>query len=149
MCYDTLKAMGENPPGKTNPQKKPPAITNDQKYKDLIRGLEMQKEVKGCFPPHPKMEKLKSLVLEHLLTKGATGEEGGPAGPNSDTRVMVFVSFRDCVEEVVDYLNRDSPLIKATKFVGQGTDKGGRKGFAQKEQLAVYLLSSFPSCSGS
>jgi len=138
MCYDVLKAMGEGTSGKANVQKKVPVITKDQKYKDLIRGLEMQKEAQGHFPPHPKMEKLKSLVLEHLLSKGTTGEDGGPAEPNPNTRVMVFVTFRDCVEEVVDYLNEESPIIKATKFVGQSTDKGGRKGFAQKEQLAVY-----------
>lgn len=134
MCYDLLKTIEDGSSGKANPQKKPPAITKDQKYKDLMRGLEMQKEVQGRFQPHPKMEKLKSLVLEHFLTKGATDEA------STDTRVMVFVSFRDCVEEVVDYLNFDSPIVKATKFVGQGTDKGGRKGYAQKEQLAVYTL---------
>ncbi|KAF9651402.1 P-loop containing nucleoside triphosphate hydrolase protein [Thelephora ganbajun] len=137
MCYDALKAMNEKSAGKANSQKKAAAITNDQKYKDLIRGLEMQKEALQHFPPHPKMEKLKSLVLEHLLTKGAMGEDGEPAKPNPNTRVMVFVSFRDCVEEVVEYLNLESPIIRATKFVGQGTDKGGRKGFAQKEQLEV------------
>ena len=138
MCYDALKAMAGEPSEK--PSKKPPAITKDQKYKDLIRGLEMQKENLHRFPPHPKMERLKSLVLDHLMRKGTADEGGGSTEPNLDTRVMVFVSFRDCVEEVVDYLNSDSPIIKATKFVGQGTDKGGRKGFAQKEQLAVRSL---------
>jgi ATP-dependent DNA helicase MPH1 len=144
MCFDTLRAMGENSDGKTNAQKKPPAITKDQKYKELIMGLEGL----GQFPPHPKMEKLKSLVLEHLLTKDATGEDRGSTEPNPNTRVMVFVTYRDCVEEVVDYLNLESPIIKATKFIGQGTDKGGRKGFAQKEQLGVCpLIISFPPIS--
>ena len=137
MCYDTLKAMGENTSGKAVAQKKPPAITKDKKYQDLITELEMHKQNRSRFPPHPKMEKLKSLVLEHLVGRGED-EGGGSAEPNPDTRVMVFVSFRDCVEEVVDYLNSDSPIIKATRFVGQSADKGGRKGFAQKEQLAVY-----------
>lgn len=143
MCYDTLKAMGESSGGKANSEKKAPPITKEQKYKDLIRGLEMQKEKESRFPPHPKMEKLKSLVLEHLVTRGAEGEGGGPSEPNPNTRVMVFVSFRDCVEEVVQYLNLDSPIIKATKFIGQGTDKGGRKGYAQKEQLEVRSLTLF------
>ena len=135
MCYETLKAMSENSSGKANPQRKPPAVTKEQKYKELILGFEKLDR----FPPHPKMEKLKSLVLEHLLTKGAGGEDDGSAEVNRNTRVMVFVSFRDCVEEVVDYLNLESPIIKATRFVGQSTDKGGRKGFAQKEQLEVRL----------
>jgi len=148
MCYDVLKAMGENP-NPDNPQKKAPAITKDQKYKDLITGLEMQKEREHHFPPHPKMEKLKSLVLEHFTRKGEMDQDDGTTEPNSNTRVMVFVSFRDCVEEVVDYLNLDDPIIKATKFVGQSTDKGGRKGFGQKEQLAVSLLMFLLSYSGS
>jgi len=139
MCYDTLKAMGESSGGKKAPQ-----ITKDQKYKDLVRGLEMQKEQLSRFPPHPKMEKLKSLVLEHLLTRGEMGEDGGSSQLNPGTRVMVFVSFRDCVEEVVEYLNCESPIIRATKFIGQGTDKGGRKGYAQREQLEVYSPCSFP-----
>jgi ATP-dependent DNA helicase MPH1 len=142
MCYDVLKAMGEKPGDKSKTQKKPPAITKDPKYKELMMGL----EGRGQFPPHPKMEKLKSLVLEHLLTKDATDEDRGPVEPNPNTRVMVFVTYRDCVEEVVEYLNLESPIIKATKFIGQGTDKGGRKGFAQKEQLGVrspiFLFSS-------
>ena len=144
MCYDTLKAMGENSGGKPNSEKKAPPITKDQKYKDLMNGLEIQKAQKDKekdpaprFLPHPKMEKLKSLVLEHLLTKGATDEGSGPPEPNPNTRVMVFVSFRDCVEEVVGYLNSDSPLIRAAKFIGQSTDKEGRKGYAQKQQLEV------------
>lgn len=136
MCYDTLKAMSESPGGKANPQKKPPAITKEPKYKELMMGFEGL----DPFPPHPKMDKLKSLVLEHLLTKDATGDDRGPAEPNPNTRIMVFVTYRECVEEVVDYLNLESPIIKATKFVGQGTDKGGRKGFAQKEQLNVSSL---------
>ena len=144
MCHDTLKGMSQAPGGKTNPQKKPPAITNDPKYKELIMGL----EAIDHFSPHPKMEKLKSLVLEHFLSKGATGEGDEPAETDSSTRVMVFASYRDCVEEIVEYLNLESPIIKATKFIGQGTDKEGRKGYAQKEQLAVSYrtLSSSPGC---
>jgi ATP-dependent DNA helicase MPH1 len=143
MCYDVLKAMGENSGGKPNSEKKPPAITKDQKYKDLMKMLEIQEGEIPRFPPHPKMEKLKSLVLEHLLTKGAV-EDGGVAEPNPNTRVMVFVSFRDCVEEVAGYLNLEAPIIKASKFIGQSTDKGGRKGYAQREQLEVYPLMPFP-----
>lgn len=145
MCYDTLKAMGENSGAEANAQNKYRAITRGEKYKELMLGLERLDH----FPPHPKMKKLKSLVLDHLWTKGATGEGGGTGEFNPNARVVVFVSYRDCVEEVADYLNLEYPIIKATRFVGQGKDKGGRKGFAQKEQLdvrasAIFL---FGSCS--
>ena len=45
--------MGENPSGKANSEKKAPLITEDQKYKDLIRGLEMRKENSPDFPLAP------------------------------------------------------------------------------------------------
>lgn len=149
MCYATLKEMGETSGGKANSEKKAPPIAKDQKYVDLMRGLEMQKENLSGFPPHPKMEKLETLVLEHLLRKGAAGEDDDPAESNPNTRVMVFVSFRDCVEEVVDYLNRQDPIIRATKFIGQSTDKGGRKGYGQREQLEVCSSAHVSSCSRS
>src|ERR1700743_3596893 len=101
MCYDILKAMSESSDGKANPQKKPPAITKDKKYQELVMGLEGL----GHFPPHTKMEKLKSLCLGHLLRNDGMGEDRGPGEPNPNTRVMVFATYRDCVEEVVDYLN--------------------------------------------
>ena len=53
MCYDTLKAMGESSGGKANSEKKAPPITKEQKYKDLIRGLEMRKENSPDFPLAP------------------------------------------------------------------------------------------------
>ncbi|KAJ7630699.1 hypothetical protein FB45DRAFT_1027891 [Roridomyces roridus] len=48
-----------------------------------------------------------------------------------------FASYRETVEEIVDYLNLDKPLIRANPFIGQATDKQGRKGMSQKEQLDV------------
>lgn len=125
--------MGEESGDKSETQEKPPAITQNQEYKELI----MRLEGRGQFPPHPKMEKLKSLILEHFMAKDATDEARGPAKPNPNTRVMVFTTYRDCVKEIVEYLNLQSPIIKATKFIGQDMDKGGGKGFTQKEQLGV------------
>lgn len=132
MCYDTLKAMGGNSGSKFNAQKNPPAITEDQKYEELILTFERLDR----FPPHPKMERLKRLVLEHLL-KNVAGDNRGSAGLNPDTRVMVLVTYSDCIEEIVDYLNVESSIIKATKFVGQATDKGGGEGFSRREQIEV------------
>jgi ERCC4-related helicase len=131
MCYDILKDTAEN--------SSIHFIAGNRQYKELMsgfRGLDR-------FSPHPKMEMVKSLVLDHLSTKGATGEGGGIAEFNPNTRVMVFTSYRKCVEEVVDYLNLASPAIKATKFVGQRKDKSGRKGCAQKDQLDVRASAIF------
>ena len=78
---------------------------------------------------HPKMEKLKELLIQHF---GERMDEDG-----EESRAMVFVTYRECVDEIVDMLEAEKPLIRATRFVGQGIDKQGKKGYGQKEQLEV------------
>ncbi|GAA6016098.1 hypothetical protein JCM11491_000667 [Sporobolomyces phaffii] len=81
---------------------------------------------------HPKMEKLRAMCLEHFeATKDDVDEY---TGEKRETRVMIFCNFRAVVEEIVDCLNTQRPLIKATPFVGQASSKG-TKGKSQKEQL--------------
>ena len=93
----------------------------------------------GELPPHPKMEKLRTLLIEHFAQKGFDAEANGAEGSdlNSDSRVMVFTSFRHTVDLIVDMLNKDQTLIRAVPFIGQGVDKKGKKGYGQKEQLEV------------
>ncbi|TFY79737.1 hypothetical protein EWM64_g4276 [Hericium alpestre] len=139
MCYGTLKDAAEDvgKDGKTSTSK----MTNDPAFRELMRELEAQK-ARG-FAIHPKMEILKRLVIDHFGKKmGDTDVQevdsnGAQVNGDEQTRVMVFVSFREAVDEIVTFLNQESPLLRATKFVGQGTDKQGKKGFAQKEQLDV------------
>lgn len=53
-----------------------------------------------------------------------------------DTRVMIFSSFRDSVQEIAEMLSRLQPVVRVMTFVGHSTGKG-MKGFTQKEQLEV------------
>ncbi|KAJ7293338.1 hypothetical protein C8J57DRAFT_1268767 [Mycena rebaudengoi] len=76
------------------------------------------------FSMHPKMDRMKALVVQHFAEN--LGEDGNEP---EETRVMVFVTFREAVDEI--------PLIRANKFIGQGTDKQGKKGLAQKQQLEI------------
>ncbi|CAE6429485.1 unnamed protein product [Rhizoctonia solani] len=77
------------------------------------------------FPPHPKMEKLNEILVEHFDIPDA-----------NETRVMVFTNFRESVDEIVAHLNaNESGKIKAHRFIGQAGGKGGDKGMSQKEQL--------------
>lgn len=78
---------------------------------------------------HPKAEKIKMIALEHFTPK--------PGVDQSSSRMMVFASYRDYVEELVEFLNQEQPLLRATQFIGQGSDVRGRKGMQQKEQLNV------------
>ncbi|KAG1841332.1 P-loop containing nucleoside triphosphate hydrolase protein [Suillus subalutaceus] len=103
-------------------------LRKDKNFMALLSELEVQKVRPGGYGMHPKMETLKMLLLQHFGARMGEGEE---------TRAMVFVTYRECVDEIVHILNEESPLLKVTRFIGQGTDKQGRKGFAQKEQLEV------------
>ncbi|KAI6005074.1 hypothetical protein F5J12DRAFT_921301 [Pisolithus orientalis] len=115
--------------GKKGPKN---ALKNDPTFQKLLSELESHKGRPGGFGMHPKMETLKLLLMQHFGSRMADGEE-----TSEDTKAMVFVTYRECVDEIVAMLNEERPLLKATKFVGQGLDKKGRKGFAQKEQLEV------------
>ncbi|QRW05020.1 Helicase conserved C-terminal domain [Ceratobasidium sp. AG-Ba] len=82
--------------------------------------------LKTQFPPHPKMEKLISLLRDHFDTEDA-----------QETRVMVFTNFRESVDEIVAHLNENGPKIRAARFIGQAGGKTGEKGMNQKEQIAA------------
>ncbi|KAH9466537.1 hypothetical protein PSHT_07512 [Puccinia striiformis] len=93
-------------------------------YKSLmseIRELTLSPD----FVPHPKMEKMKALTLEFFLNAQDQGKS---------SRVMIFCHFRDMVTDIVDYLNQERPLIKASPFVGQSNDVRGNRGMNQKTQ---------------
>ncbi|KFO61959.1 Fanconi anemia group M protein, partial [Corvus brachyrhynchos] len=84
---------------------------------------------------HPKLKKLEEIVIEHFKSwkKGCSDEGKSESG---DTRVMIFSSFRDSVQEIAEMLARLSPAVRAMTFVGHSSGKS-TKGFTQKEQLEV------------
>lgn len=144
-CYNFLKgiAAGTAETESKKPSTAHAALQKDPGFKMLIKEFEAQKS-RG-FSLHPKMEKLRTLLVQYfakgMLDREEQGQDAQPASEADDSRVMVFVSFRECVDEVVEMLNKENPLIRATRFIGQGTDKHGKKGIAQKEQLEVNLSS--------
>ena len=87
------------------------------------------------FVGHPKLEYLRSVVLNHFLD---AGDGRGAAAGNSpaNTRVMVFVHYRDSAEEVARVLKRNEPMIRPHVFVGQANSKGS-EGMDQKKQLDI------------
>ncbi|XP_041514715.1 Fanconi anemia group M protein isoform X1 [Microtus oregoni] len=88
---------------------------------------------KTFFYSHPKLKRLEEVIIEHFRSWNAknTAETKGP-----ETRVMIFSSFRDSVEEIAEMLSRHQPLIRVMTFVGHASGKN-TKGFTQKEQLQV------------
>ena len=74
---------------------------------------------------HPKMDKLLQVVQEHFTRHR-----------ESETRVIIFSQYRECVTELVACLTNLRPLVRAMPFIGQA-GANGRKGLTQKDQLEV------------
>ncbi|MCJ1380843.1 3'-5' DNA helicase [Xylographa soralifera] len=87
------------------------------------------------FIGHPKLEHLRSVVLNHFLDAG--DGKGVIAGVSpANTRIMVFAHYRDSAEEIARVLRRNEPMIRPHVFVGQATSKGS-EGMDQKKQLDI------------
>ena len=110
------------------------------KYASIIRKDENFNKMYNCiqgwiknpdFVGHPKLEHLRSVVMNHFMDAGE-GTDGKP----SATRIMVFAQWRDSAEEITRVLRRNEPLIRPHVFVGQADAKGS-EGMDQKRQLQV------------
>ena len=151
MCYTCLKEVADGgvseETGKTKSSKTAQGqLRTDATFQILMKEIEGMRNRAGGFGPHPKMETLKMLLIQHFAVRmedaggdDAAGGAGEGREGGQETRAMVFVTNRGCVDELVEWLNAEGPLLRATKFIGQGTDKQGKKGFAQKEQLDVGI----------
>lgn len=135
MCFRSLTAEAEG-----EAADKPSGLNKDSAFQALMEELKLQKS-RG-FAIHPKLEMLKTLVVQHFGQRLHDDGDSNVGERSEDTRAMVFVTFREAVDEIVDFLNRESPLLRANKFIGQGIDKKGNKGLAQREQLDVSFISS-------
>uniref|UniRef100_A0A7J2TIB3 DEAD/DEAH box helicase n=1 Tax=Archaeoglobus fulgidus TaxID=2234 RepID=A0A7J2TIB3_ARCFL len=89
-------------------------ISNDPNFRDaLMLSLRISKE-------HPKILKLKEIVLEQLKN-------------NPDSRIIVFTNYRDSADFLVAELSTIAPT---SKFIGQA-DREDEKGMKQREQIEV------------
>lgn len=104
-----------------------PASTSDASA--FQRG---NKEKKFVYS-HPKLKKLEEVILEHFKSWNAKATTEKKC---HESRVMIFSSFRDSVEEIAEMLLQHRPVIRVMTFVGHASGKN-TKGFTQKEQLQV------------
>ncbi|KAF7658730.1 hypothetical protein LDENG_00008670 [Lucifuga dentata] len=92
---------------------------------------------------HPKLKKLEEVVLQHFRGWAESLAENNASASTVSrpqevsTRVMIFSSFRESVQEIAAMLDRRAPLIRVMTFMGQASAGKGVKGFTQKEQLEV------------
>ncbi len=98
-------------------------LFRDSGIKRILELIETNKK-KGIV--HPKLERLAEVLHNQIIE-------------NEDSRILVFCHFRDSVNNIVKFLERDE-TIKAHKFVGQAT-KSSDKGLTQKMQ--IQLLEEF------
>jgi Fanconi anemia group M protein len=70
---------------------------------------------------HPKPAAVLGIVKEQIDT-------------HPDSRIIIFATFRDTVQLLVDYLTKNG--ISCERFVGQAT-KDAEKGLSQKRQIAA------------
>ncbi|KAJ4494291.1 hypothetical protein C8R41DRAFT_829634 [Lentinula lateritia] len=140
MCYDDLEAYARGPdstdgmkPSEKAKATKAKKVHTNPLFLNLMNEIRAQ-NAQG-FKMHPKMEKMKNLIMQHFGAR--MSEDGDPESGEGATKAMVFVTHRAAVDEIVEVLNAEQPLIRATPFIGQGTDKKGKKGLAQREQLEI------------
>ncbi|KAL2007956.1 hypothetical protein VTN00DRAFT_7938 [Thermoascus crustaceus] len=108
-------------------------IVQDENFKKLMSYLQPWAS-NPEFIGHPKLEYLREVVLNHFMDAGeGLGADGRPS---SNTRIMIFVHFRDSAEEVTRVLKRHEPMIRPHVFVGQTSAKGS-DGMDQKTQLSI------------
>ncbi|XP_040825749.1 Fanconi anemia group M protein isoform X1 [Ochotona curzoniae] len=88
---------------------------------------------KSFFYGHPKLKKLEEVVVKHFTSWNAQNTSEKKC---EETRVMIFSSFRDSVQEIAEMLSQHRPVIRVMTFVGHASGKS-TKGFTQKEQLEV------------
>ena len=98
-------------------------LFGDSDIKRALRLIETSKQ-KGIV--HPKLEELAGVLHDQIIE-------------NEDSRILVFCHFRDSVNNIVKFIERDE-VIRAHKFVGQAS-KSLDKGLTQKKQ--IQLLEDF------
>lgn len=88
---------------------------HSQKLVDLL-------DTANHIPPNdPKLDKLYELVKEFIES-------------STDSKVIVFCSYRTVVEDIVERLNNPPSVVKCVSFIGQSSSKTS-KGCNQREQL--------------
>lgn len=139
MCYQWLKDSLANSgkSGKANP------LLQDESIALVMR--EFEKHAKQGFPAHPKMSELKKILIQHFTSRDSDllAPPDAAISEKTCTRAMIFANHRATVQEIVRFIETEAPFLKPTQFVGQGSDKKGNKGLAQREQLdarAIHLL---------
>ncbi|THU94870.1 P-loop containing nucleoside triphosphate hydrolase protein [Dendrothele bispora CBS 962.96] len=108
MCYTALQDLGREP-DKPSKAKKP--LRSEPLFQAVMAELESQR-AQG-FSIHPKMEKMKNILIQHFGARLNDPDE--PEESVRGTKAMVFVTNRQAVDEVIEELEAQKPLIRASR----------------------------------
>jgi len=97
---------------KTETSKASKSIVNDR---DIIKAIELIKNLDEKKVKHPKMEKLYQIAQQEIKQ-------------NPNSKIIIFANFRDTVKEIVNLLKQDKEL-RPIQLVGQ------KEGVTQKIQI--------------
>jgi ERCC4-related helicase len=91
--------------------------------------LEKKRSLMRTGAVHPKLLELERVVLKHF-------EENRKQGTLRETRVIIFATYRETVENIVTRLSKFTGTLKVMKFVGQSSGKR-TKGLGIRDQKRV------------
>ncbi|EMR11430.1 hypothetical protein PNEG_00451 [Pneumocystis murina B123] len=120
--YKKLKELVDGPTLKKHRK----CLESDEKFRQIISLIEKLRSM-PTYIGHPKLEKLRSLVLNHFVNANDKNEE---------TQAMIFVEYRSSAEDIMKVLEEHYPLVKAELFIGQSSSKLS-SGMTQKEQISI------------
>lgn len=136
MCYNVLKELAQEKEQRSPKKAAALPFHNGTVFKALVQEIETQR-AQG-FPPHPKVDFLLNIALEHFLPSYPKNKNVvADSREVEQTQVMIFVTFWDYMEQEVHALNAHHLTICASQFVGQAKVKDGNKGIKQAGQSEV------------
>ncbi|XP_077319681.1 Fanconi anemia group M protein [Lithobates pipiens] len=109
---------------------------NLYQHLELMFSASSDLDVKPIIYSHPKLKKLEEVVIQHFNSWSKQRQNSSGKSPEN-TRIMIFSSYRDSVQEIAEMLNRHQPTVRVMTFVGHSSTGKGVKGYTQKEQLEV------------
>lgn len=140
--YEAIKEFQRGSEDSKKPSKYKTQVTQSPDFKKMMDRIHLWHS-KVDFVGHPKLAHLQNTILSHFLEagEGRLGEDIPPSG----TRVIVFSEYRDSAEEIARFLNKHSPLVRASVFVGQADSKRseGMKQSKQQETIASFKTGKF------
>ncbi len=102
-----------------------------EEFQHLVEVIE--EVVESGSIDHPKLKAVEKIINQHF-------EEN----ESEETRVMIFVEYRESVELITNLLKNYEPRVKPSQFIGQASGK--TKGYVSSIDLPNTLTNRYLVC---